>query len=128
MSCCPPAGGPSIVTVCAMLASPSFGCSFATLSACQRWENWLVQPQEQVTNQRGLGSGPTIQLAGVRRALGGVNDRTTDTPRCDFRPLRANVDRLTRMTALPHFYEHGPLDTSSRVLSPFPLTVARFTQ
>jgi hypothetical protein len=35
-----------------------------------------------------------------------------------------NVYRLTRMAALPHFNEHGPLDTSSRVLSPFPLTVA----
>jgi hypothetical protein len=122
-----------------------------------------------VTNQRGLGSGPTIQLAGVRRALGGADDRMTDTPReekcqsigidspnqrpnpkrlpirrdklksnrgaapkpyprCDFRPLPANVYRLTRMAALPHFNEHGPLDTSPRVLAPFPLMVARFTQ
>lgn len=34
------------------LGSPSFGCSFAALSAAHRCENSWVQPQEYVRSQR----------------------------------------------------------------------------
>ena len=45
-----------IRTVCAVPGSPSFGCSFATLSVAHCDEHSRVQPQEQVRNQRGLGT------------------------------------------------------------------------
>jgi hypothetical protein len=36
---------------CSVPGLPSLGCGFATLSAAQRCERSLVQPQEQVTTQ-----------------------------------------------------------------------------
>ena len=49
-------------------------------------------------------------------------------PRNDFRPLRANVYRPTRMAPPPLFNEHGPRDTSPRMLSAFSWPVAKFTR
>jgi hypothetical protein len=52
VSCCPSAGGLSILIACSMPTSVSFGYSFTTLSAARRDGHSLVQPQEHVSNQR----------------------------------------------------------------------------
>jgi hypothetical protein len=48
-------------------------------------------------------------------------------PRNDFRPLRANVYRLTRMATPAHFNEHGPRDRSPGMPPAFSLPPTGFT-
>jgi hypothetical protein len=73
--------------------------------------------------------GPDLERRPGRRDKAEPNPRTALEGHlgADLRTLRADVQRLTRMTTSPHLDEHRPHDPGSRLLSALPVPAADVT-
>jgi hypothetical protein len=64
--------------VCGAPGPLSLGWTFATLSVAHCEMHSRLQPQEQVTSQRGLGPGTAFNQSYARCLLGTADDRMVD--------------------------------------------------